>query len=221
MNNRCLVLLALLGANRRFGQPPVPRTVLVKQTFLTETLRPLYHYWYRTFSFERYYHGPFTGDIFHRLEVLICNGLVQVDSSSWSRGRHFATYSITDRGAILLQAFAETEIVHLADDIVWGLQAIGVEQAGAICKLVYQEAEFARMLEAHNAQGIAAGDRIPLPAVTSSANATLEVLLVIRHLSRRISDNAPELSAREMVRSYLQILADRVRATDNPTESAA
>ena len=170
MKNRSFTLLALLGANDRLGQPAVHRTTLVKQAFLAETIHPLYRVWLQTFSFVRYFYGPYSDDVFDRLDTLIFNGLVDVTTANHQGGRIEARYKISQAGHKLLRHFEATNITALATDLVWALQTLGVEQATTICKLVYQEAEFARIFAQHNQEGIGPETKVPLPAITTADN---------------------------------------------------
>ena len=150
MKNRSLTLLALLAANDRLGQTAVHRTTLVKQAFLAETIRPLYRIWLQTFQFVRYYYGPYSDDVFYRLDTLIFNGLVVVITGERRAGQFEARYKISEAGHNLLNLIDAPDIIELATDLIWALQALGVEKASTICKLVYQEAEFDRIFTQHN-----------------------------------------------------------------------
>lgn len=220
MKNRALIVLALLGANDRWEQPEVFRTVLVKQAFLAETLRPLYRVWSQSYAFYRYHYGPYDDKIFEHLDVLICNGLVQVVSSARHRGREEARYSITDGGRKLLASFEHHELIRLSIDIVWSLQAIGVERATAICNLVYQEAEFARILAAHLAEGVQARSKVLLPLVTDSGNETFATLAVLQALARPF-DGLGAMPPREIMRLFLKMLARQFAGRESAQGAAA
>jgi len=212
MTNRSFILLSLLAANDRLGEDPVRRTTLVKQAFLADTIRPLYRVWLRSFSFVRYYYGPYSDEIFQRLDTLIFNGLVTVTRLERSGGRIEARYQISEAGRRLLEHFADSVIVSLASDLIWALQALGVTQASTICKLVYQEAEFARLFAQHTDEGIGPETRVPLPPVTSSDNETFVTLATLEQLQLFPSGHAslPALPTREMVRLFLLSLAHRI-----------
>ena len=223
MKNRSLLLLALLAANDRLGERPVHRTALVKQAFLAETIRPLYRLWLQTFGFVRYYYGPYTDEIFQRLDTLIFNGLVRVTMMQRIRGRVEARYQITSSGHRALGHFRESEIVHLAGDLIWALQTLGIEQATTLCSLVYQEAEFARVFAQHSQQGIGPETRVPLPVITEANNETFVALAIFQELQVPPSDRAttePQLPLREVVRLFLLSLARQIpaaRSVGRPT----
>jgi len=209
MRNRTLLVLALMAANDRWGQPTVLRTVLVKQAFLAETIRPLYRTWLRTFEFVRYYYGPWSADIFKRLDTLICNGLVEVVKAERRGGQMEAHYRITPSGKRVLARFSDSELVPLTNDLVWALQTLGIEQAGTICKLVYEEAEFARLLVKHQAAGIGPESQAPLQAVTTANNETFTALAIVQALVRP-NKNLPSLAPRDVVRIFLKSLAAQI-----------
>lgn len=210
MKNRSTTVLAILAANDQLGQSAVRRTVLVKQVFLADTIRPLYRVWIRAFSFVRYYYGPFSDDIFESLDTLIFNGLVEVTAFERRAGKSEARYKITPVGHEILKQIGAPEIVALSTDLVWALQCLGVEQAGTICKLVYEEAEFSRIFSQHNQQGIGAETRVPLPSVTNADNETFIALAALQELRKLPGTNrrpAPPVKSREIVRLFLQSLA--------------
>jgi len=218
MKNRTLLVLALMAANDHWGQPAVLRTVLVKQAFLAETIRPLYRVWLRTFGFVRYHYGPWSADIFKRLDTLICNGLVEVIKAEHRGGQMEAHYRITPAGHRILEQFSDSELLPLASDLVWALQTLGVEQATTICKLVYEEAEFARLFAAHQAAGIGAETQVPLPAVTTANNETFTTLAILQALVRPGKD-LPALAPRDVVRVFLKSLAAQL-PSDNAAKGA-
>ncbi|MBX3738189.1 MAG: PadR family transcriptional regulator [Candidatus Didemnitutus sp.] len=220
MKNRTLLVLALMAANDRWGQPAVLRTVLVKQAFLAETIRPLYGVWLRTFGFVRYHYGPWSAEIFKRLDTLICNGLVEVIKAEQRGGKMEAHYRITHAGHRVLAQFADSDLVPLATDLVWALQTLGVEQATTICKLVYEEAEFARLFAEHQAAGIGAETQVPLPAVTAANNETFTTLAILQALMRRGKD-LPALAPRDVVRIFLKSLAAQLPSANAAKGAAA
>jgi len=217
------LLLALLAANDSLGEPPVHRTTLVKQAFLAETIRPLYRLWLQTFGFVRYYYGPYTDAIFQRLDTLIFSGLVRVTMMQRIGGKVEARYQITSAGHRALGHFRESEIVQLAGDLVWALQTLGVEQASTLCRLVYQEAEFARVFAQHSEQEIGPETKVPLPAITEAGNETFAALAILQELQIPPSDRtatAPQLPLREVVRLFLLSLARQIptiRSVGKPT----
>jgi len=215
MTNRSVTLLALLAANDRLGQPEVHRTVLVKQAFLAETIRPLYRQWRQTFPFVRYFYGPYSEDVFFRLDTLIFNGLVEVTTAERRRGRLEARYKITPAGHVVLGQIEAGEITALATDLVWALQTLGVDRVSAISKLVYQEAEFARIFAQHTETGIGPENKVPLPSITSANNATFVTLATLRELQQRRARRKQDakaftLPSREVVRVFLESLARQV-----------
>jgi len=220
MKNRALIVLALLGANDRWNQPEVFRTVLVKQAFLAETLRPLYRVWSQSYAFYRYHYGPYDDKIFEHLDALICNGLAQVVRSERHGGREEARYRITDSGRKLLAAFENNELVPLANDLVWSLQAVGVERAKTICNLVYQEAEFARLLAAHLLKDIDASSKVRLPRVTDDGNETFVTLSVLQALARPF-EGPGAMPPREIMRLYLKMLARQFAGRERSQGAAA
>lgn len=223
MKSRSFVLLALLAASDRLGEPPIHRTTLVKQAFLAETIRPLYRLWLRTFGFVRYHYGPYSEEIFQRLDTLIFNGLVRVTMMQRTAGRVEARYQITAAGHRALEHFAESDVVQLAVDLVWALQALGVEQASTICRLVYQEAEFARIFAQHSQRGIGPETKVPLPAITEAENETFVTLAILQELQISPSGRtgtSPQLPPRELVRLFLLSLARQVAPSHNARGSA-
>jgi uncharacterized protein YwgA len=224
MKGRSFTLLALLSANDQLGQPAVHRTTLVKQAFLAETIRPLYRIWLQTFGFFRYYYGPYSEDVFDRLDTLIFSGLVEVTATERRRGKVEARYRISDAGHRLLDQFGPSEITTLAIDLVWALQSLGVEQAGTICKLVYQEAEFARIFAQHNQEGIGPETKVPLPSVTAANNETFTTLATLQELQRRPGADlsaTESLPSREIVRLFLLSLALQVPGVQGARGAAA
>lgn len=215
MKHRSVTLLALLDANDRLGQPEVYRTVLMKQAFLAETIRPLYRLWRQTFAFVRYFYGPYSEDVFQRLDILIFHGLAEVTSFGRSRGRLEARYRITSLGRATLGKISAGQISELATDLVWALQTLGVDQAGTIAKLVYQEPEFARIFAEHKEAGVQAVTRVPLPNVTEANNETLTMLATLQSLLEQQLLGYKDgkrfvMPTREVVRLFLGCLATRV-----------
>jgi len=224
MKSRSFTLLALLVANDRLGEPAVHRTMLVKQAFLAETIRPLYRVWLQTFSFVRYYYGPYNGELFARLDTLIFNGLVEVTSTDRKSGRTEARYRASLAGHAVLEKFGDNEIVQLASDLIWSLQSLGIEQATTICKLVYQEAEFARIFSHHDQEGIGAETKVALPSITAAENETFCVLATLQELQSLPGEKhgvATPLHPREVVRLFLQSLALQVHRTEHTKGTAA
>ena len=216
MKNRSFTLLALLAANDRLGQGSIHRTTLVKQAFIAETIRPLYKIWLQTFNFVRYNYGPYSDDIFERLNILIFNGLVEVTTSKHRGGQTEARYKITSAGHDILGQISAPEIVSLATDLIWALQTLGVEKASTICKLVYEEAEFDRIFTQHNQKGIGPETRVSLPAITAANNETFIILAALQELQynpRVGRSDTPPLPLREVVRLFLQSLAMQVPQT--------
>jgi DNA-binding PadR family transcriptional regulator len=215
MTNRSVTLLALLAADDRLGQPEVHRTVLVKQAFLAETIRPLYGQWLRTFPFVRYFYGPYSADVFLCLDTLIFNGLVEVTTAVRRGGRVEARYRITPAGHVVLGQIEAGEITSLATDLVWALQTLGVDRVSAISKLVYQEAEFARIFAQHTETGIGPENKVPLPSITSANNETFVTLATLRELQQQRTRGKQDaetftLPSREVVRVFLESLARQV-----------
>jgi hypothetical protein len=214
MKNRAVILLALLAANDRFGRPEVHRTILVKQAFLAETVRPLYRQWKRIFSFIRYFYGPYSDDIFYRLDILIFNGLVEVTKAERRRGNFEARYKITERGREILSKIDAVDLTQLADDIVWALQTLGIDQAGSICKLVYQESEFCRIFKYQVEKGQGPETKTPLPSITSANNETFTTLAIINELWKRTNSSKKEngsfsIPSRDIVSVFLKNLVSQ------------
>lgn len=207
------MILSLLSANDRLGQSAIHRTTLVKQAFLAETIRPLYSYWLQTFEFVRYHYGPYSDEIFKQLDPLIFNGLVEVESSERRFGKTEARYRITGDGHRILDRFSDAKIVALTTDLIWALQAVGVEQASTICKLVYQEPEFARIFAEHARENIGPERRVPLSSVTETENQTFATLCTLKELQHDSIQNNRTTSlvpTRELVRVFLLALARQV-----------
>jgi len=212
MTNRSTLLLALLGANDRFGEPEIHRTSLVKQAYLAESIRPLYRMWRETFKFVRYYYGPYSEDIFYELDTLIFNGLVEVTKHERHGAKLEARYKITQAGRDLVDQTIPPEFRELGSDLVWALQALGVQNVSAICKLVYQEPEFAKIFASHLNTPVAADSKVRIPAVTEANNQTFLSLALLEklQLNKRIADFV--LPSRELVHIFLENLAQNVYA---------
>ncbi len=126
-------------------------------------------------------------------------------------GRVEARYKITSGGHTALGEIDADEIINLAHDLVWALQALGVEQSTTICKLVYQEAEFARLFAKHTKDGIRAESKVPLPIVTEANNETFVTLTALQKLlPQETKGKSLSLPMREVVRVYLRNLAMQV-----------
>lgn len=224
MKNRSFILLALLSANDRLGEPAVHRTMLVKQAFLAETIRPLYRLWLKTFTFVRYNYGPYSDDFFHRLDTLIFSGLVEVTVMEKRAGQVEARYRITSAGNRLMEQFGKHEIVNLAMDLIWALQSLGVRQASTICKLVYQEAEFSKIFTHHIKEGISAATKVPLPVITDANNETFTEMATLQELQYTPGTDrsvVKPLPMREIVRLFLMSLALQVPSAQIQRNSAA
>jgi DNA-binding PadR family transcriptional regulator len=211
--SKSLTLLSLLAANDQLGSPELHRTVLMKQAFLAETLRPLYRLWRKTFSFVRYHYGPFSDELFEHLNALVFNGLAEVTTFHQSGSRTEARYRITAGGKRFLKRACDSQLLELATDLVWALQSLGIEQAGAISRLVYQELEFSKLLLEHQKSGIPATSRVGLPTVTDASNETFIVLALLKHLTdqgeKRIAKGATSVHSKTVVRLFLNFLAAR------------
>ena len=215
MKNRTTTLLALLAANDLLGQPEVHRTMLVKQVFLAEIIRPLYRIWRKFFSFVRYNYGPFSEDIFSSLDILIFNGLVEVTYFEQRGNRVKARYRITPAGHAELNKVEAGDIIELANDLVWALQTLGVDQSTKICKIVYQEAEFARIFALHTQEGIGPESRILIPAITDASNDTFVTLSTLQILMQYFSQDSRGgikyiAPTKEVVRMFLTFLVMKV-----------
>lgn len=221
MKNRTFLVLTLLAANDRWGQPNVHRTVLVKQAFLAETIRPLYRVWLQTFGFVRYKFGPWAEEIFECVDALIFNGLVEVVDAQRRLGQLEARYRITAAGQRVMARFADSEIVGLSRDLVWALQSLGIEQAGTMCKLVYEEAEFARLFARHQEEGIGPEAKVPLQMVTTANNETFAILATLQELLRPLKQPNGTLPSREVVRIFLRSLAAQIPAHKMSKRTAA
>jgi len=214
MKNRSFVLLSILYANYRLGEPEVRRTMLVKQAFLSELLRPLYRVWTQTFSFVRYLYGPYSDEIFQRLDTLVFSGLVEVVAFEQRGANVEARYCITRSGSRVMQKFDEFELVQLSIDLIWALQSLGVERVGTICKLVYREAEFSKLFAEHKEMAISARARCPLPVITAKGNDTFAEMAAIEQMSSTIKNAdgqfLEDLQTRELVRMFLISLSRKV-----------
>jgi hypothetical protein len=96
---------------------------------------------------------------------------------------------------------------------VWALQALGVEQASTICRLVYQEAEFARIFAQHSQRNIGPETKVPLPTITEKDNETFVTLAILQELQISPSSGtgaSPQLPSRELVRLFLLSLAGQI-----------
>ena len=215
MKNRSVMLLALLAANDYLQQPEVNRTMLMKQAFIAETIRPLYKLWRQTFSFVRYNYGPYDEDVFYRLDTLIFSGLAEVTTMECRGGRVEARYKITPAGHIVLGQITASEIKELTHDLVWALQTLGVQQSTTICKLVYQEAEFARLFVEHTQTGIGPASKVPLPTITVANNETFVTLATLQGILQHQSGEGTKrdtftMPTKEVVRVFLRSLAMQV-----------
>jgi DNA-binding PadR family transcriptional regulator len=210
-----VTLLALLAANDKMGAAEVHRTVLMKQAFLAETIRPLYRYWTQSFEFIRYYYGPYSDEIFYCLDTLIFNGLVDVTKAVRTSGRLEARYRIRREGHDALARIPAREIVSFTTDLVWALQALGIDQASTICRLVYQEAEFARVLAHSAASNIGPEAKIKLPAITAAHNETFAALATLESLfEQRVNTTGNNLvPSREVVRVFLSSLVTEFQSS--------
>lgn len=214
MKAKAIALLSLLGA-AGLDSPGVSRTVLVKQAFLYETVRPLYSQWIRTFRFIRYLYGPYDSEIFQLLDALIFNGLVEVISEKRRGGRTEAQYRITEAGLNFLRNPVYQKHREFGSDLVWALQTLGVDNASAICRLVYREAEFARIFATHELEGVSATAKVPLPVITSANNATFLALSLLIQLDKgEISKDVTKLHPREILRVFLKYLAQNSARKD-------
>jgi DNA-binding PadR family transcriptional regulator len=209
MKSRSTLLLALLSANEQLGTDNISRVVLVKQVFLAENIRPLYMLWNQMFSFVRYRYGPYTDDIFYRLDTLLFNGLVEITTGRVHGGRQFARYRITASGKRILQGLEADEIKQLSLDIVWSLQTLGIVNAKTICKLVYREAEFARIFADHARDQIRAETRVPLPSITTAGNQSFITLAVLLEIQKTFAERQLKFTPRDAVRTYLETLLPR------------
>jgi hypothetical protein len=217
MTNRSTLVLAILAANDRLGQSEIHRTWLVKQVYLAETIRPLYRMWRQAFAFVRYYYGPYSDDIFFALDTLIFNGLAEVTKHQLRGGRVEATYKVTRAGSDLVDQVVPQEFKQLGSDLVWALQTLGVQNVGAICRLVYREAEFAKIFSSHLNAGISAETKVSIPSVTEANNETFLTLALLQRL--QMTDGAADfnLPSREIVRIFFENLARRL-FTDSSSE---
>ncbi|QJE94785.1 hypothetical protein [Luteolibacter luteus] len=209
MSDQSLVLLAILDSNRRLGNGAVNRTTLVKQVFLAEILRPLYRIWEQHFNFFKYNHGPYSDEIFTKLDTLMFNGLVTAERFRKSRSRIEGRYTITVNGIKLLEKTDQPQILSLSRDLIWALQTLGIEQSNSICKLVYEESEFAQVLADHARRGIPSNIKGNLPAITKEGNETFIALSILKQLQKSVSLTDVSLSLRETTRLFLTALALR------------
>jgi hypothetical protein len=186
----------------------------MKQAYLLETIKPLYRMWRKTFSFVRYHYGPFSDDVFHRVDTLVFNGLVSVSAFAISPQRVEARYRIAQAGRAALSGLQSNDIKRLAVDLVWALQALGADHASKITRLVYQEPGFARVFADHAEKGIQAHEQVPLPAVTDANNATMTALSILQSVIRTEEGETNRvISTRSAVKLFLDFLALSARGT--------
>lgn len=212
MNSRTALILEILVASRRLGDPYVGRTVLVKLAFLSEILKPVYDVWFEGFQFVRYHYGPYSDDIHRRAEFLAFHSLAQIGSYEKSVGRVAATYSVTDAGEAAAKRLraASTPASRLAEmvgDIVWSLRGLGATSAAGICRLVYAEPDFAQRLSGAPSEAANLRNAEQLPSPLWPSHASFQAQAVLRYVIKKNGDRQALNSPREMTRTYLTALA--------------
>ncbi len=94
-----LLLLFSGGRVRRYNEPVIGKTRLMKELFLLQqmegTLSPAY-------SFRAHKYGPFSNEIYHDLDELNQTGLVE-----WISGRGGGSFSLTQNGFNVARAIWE------------------------------------------------------------------------------------------------------------------
>lgn len=211
MANQSNTLLQIMAAADQLGTEPLGRTAIVKLVYLSEMLRPTYELWQRSYSYDRHYYGPYSDEIFRRLDFLIFHGLVDVKTFQKKPGRTQATYVITNSGVEMANRFANHpgggSIRSLAEDLIWGLQTLGIETAGDFCRLVYSEPGFEHTMRQAERRGQQGSDRFSLPDVHAYQHPSFRLQAVIEEFHQdRLGE---QTSPRELVRTYLNFLATR------------
>ena len=209
MSNRTNILLHLLAAAGELGYEALNRTAITKMVYLSEMLRPSYELWQRSYEYDRYNYGPYSDDVFRKLDFLIFHGLVQVHSYTKQFGRIKATYEITEYGIGLSNELAEKAegklLKSLSEDLVWGLQTLGIKTAKGFCRIVYKEPGFETAAKNAERQGFQKKDRYPLPDVHAYQHPSFRLQAIIESFHQDRINNSP----RELVRTYLNYLATR------------
>ena len=209
MGDRNATILHLLAASVRLGEGPVGRTVLVKQTYLVEMLRPLYELYTSAYKFVRYRYGPYSKDIFRRLDQLVFHGLAEVVEFNIVEGKVKATYASTDSGLRLANKIScepEGELLaSLCNDVIWSLQCLGIRSYRDIIRLVYNEPAYEQVNRQAIQQGIPDSEAVPLPKVHSEQHPSFRLQSVFSAIHAYRKAELP--SPREIVRRYLYYLA--------------
>lgn len=211
MASQTNTLLQIMAAADQLGASPLGRTAIVKLVYLSEMLRPTYRLWLRSYTYERHNYGPYSEKIFRRLDFLIFHGLVDVKIFQKNKGRTRATYNITNEGIEKASLFAEQPegmlIRSLAEDLLWGLQTLGIETAGDFCRLVYSEPGFEYTTQQAERKAQQRSLRFTLPDVHTYKHPSfrLQAVIGVLHQDRFGEKTTP----RDLVRTYLNFLALR------------
>ncbi len=216
MASQTNTLLQIMAAAGRLGASPLGRTAIVKLVYLSEMLRPAYELWLRSYTYERYHYGPYSEEVFRRLDFLIFHGLVDVIKFQKNKGKTQATYAITKQGLEKASLFAgqpEGRLIHsLAEDLIWCLQSLGIETAADFCRLVYSEPEFEHATQQAERKGQQGSFRFPLPDVHTYQHPSFRLQAVIGEFHQdRVGEKT---SPRDIVRMYLNFLASKSHHTE-------
>jgi len=144
MKNKAHTLLLLLVANKELGEPAVGKTVIVKQLYLAELLRPSYRLWSKSFNYVNYFYGPYSKEVVGHLNVLVFHGLATCTHLSYSEAATKASFVATPRGCDLAQTFDQCTF-SLCRDLVLGLQALSSTTRAKLVDLVYAEPAFSEV----------------------------------------------------------------------------
>ncbi len=216
MDSQTNTLLQIMAAAGKLGASSLSRTAIVKLVYLSEMLRPTYELWLRSYTYDRYNYGPYSDEVFRRLDFLIFHGLVDVKMFQKNKGRTRATYAINNEGIEKASLFAEQPegilIRSLAEDLIWGLQTLGIETAGDFCRLVYSEPGFEYTTQKAERKGQQRSVRFTLPDVHTYQHPSFRLQAVIGVFHQdRVGDKT---TPRDLVRTYLNFLASRSRRGD-------
>lgn len=222
MRDLTVTILHILSAASRLGGSPVGRTVLVKQIYLVELLRPSYELYTRAYDFFRYRHGPYSAEIFQRLDHLIFHGLVRVKDFGINGNRVQATYVATESGISASSTMTFNDrgrhLATLCQDVVWSLQCLGVRGYSDIVRLVYSEPAFDEVKTRAIREGLSDTAAVGLPDPQSPEHPSFRIQLLFRAIRRSRDTSLP--APREIVRRYLQYLTVVRSSLDHKLEES-
>jgi hypothetical protein len=208
LTNRTSIVLHALVAAANAGEPAVRRTNLVKVVYLAEILRPAYGAWSRMADFVKWKHGPYDREIISRAELLVFNGLARALAYVPDALRTNASYACTPWGVEVserIRAHRGDMLYNLVYDVQLALQSLGVSSADELCKLVYQDPNFDRMMRSDRREAATLADAPPIPVVTSMGSRTLVRQMVIASEWAARTEEQP--TPRQQVYAFIYSLA--------------